>query len=197
MLFFGESMPPITKISKSDIVNSAVEIVRKSGIDALNARSLAAELSCSTQPIFSNFSGMEELRVAIIDRGKKIFSDFVESAMTEDKYPPYKASGMAYIEFAKVEKNLFSLLFMRDRFGEDEEHFEIGDKITARVKIDNGFDEDTAKLFHLEMWAFVHGIASMIATGYLELDTELVSRMLTDSYQGLKLKYGEAQNDRG
>ncbi|MBE6600712.1 MAG: TetR/AcrR family transcriptional regulator [Ruminococcaceae bacterium] len=190
-------MPPITKISKSDIVNSAVEIVRKSGIDALNARSLAAELSCSTQPIFSNFSGMEELRVAIIDRGKKIFSDFVESAMTEDKYPPYKASGMAYIEFAKVEKNLFSLLFMRDRFGEDEEHFEIGDKITARVKIDNGFDEDTAKLFHLEMWAFVHGIASMIATGYLELDTELVSRMLTDSYQGLKLKYGEAQNDRG
>ena len=189
-------MPPNTKISKSDIVNSAVEIVREHGIGALNARSLAAALSCSTQPIFSNFSGMEDLRGAIIDRGEKIFSEFVENAIAEGKYPPYKASGMAYIEFAQIEKNLFSLLFMRDRFGETAEDSEIGNKMTDRVKINTGLDTDTAKLFHLEMWAFVHGIASMIATGFLELDTELISRMLTDCYQGLKLKYEEVQNDR-
>ena len=35
--------------------------------------------------------------------------------MAEGKYPPYKASGMAYIRFAKEEKELFKLLFMRDR----------------------------------------------------------------------------------
>ena len=46
------------------------------------------------------------------------------------------------------------------------------------------------KLFHLEMWAFVHGIAVMFATGYVELDPELVSKMLTDSYQGLRKQYG-------
>jgi len=48
-----------------------------------------------------------------------------------------------------------------------------------------------AKLFHLEMWAFVHGIAAMMATGFLDLDRELVSRMLTDAYQGLRLRFGK------
>ena len=51
-------------------------------------------------------------------------------------------------------------------------------------------DGDTAKLFHLEMWAFVHGIAVIIATDYLKLDRELVSRMLTDCYTGLRKAYG-------
>lgn len=44
-------------------------------------------------------------------------------------------------------------------------------------------------MFHLEMWAYVHGIATMMATGYLELDTELVSEMMTDAYQGMKNRY--------
>ena len=38
--------------------------------------------------------------------------------MAAGKYPVYKASGMAYIRFAKEERELFKLLFMRDRTGE-------------------------------------------------------------------------------
>ena len=52
-----------------------------------------------------------------------------------------------------------------------------------------GIDSETAKLFHLEMWAYVHGIATMLATGFLDLDMALVSRMLTDCYQGLRRQY--------
>ena len=39
------------------------------------------------------------------------------------------------------------------------------------------------------MWAYVHGIAAMTATGFLKLDTELISEMMTDAYQGLKMRY--------
>ena len=45
-------------------------------------------------------------------------------------------------------------------------------------------------IFHLETWSAVHGIAVMIATGFLELDGELISRMLSDVFQGLKKRYG-------
>ena len=45
------------------------------------------------------------------------------------------------------------------------------------------------KLFHLEMWAYVHGIATMFATGFMDLPWELVSQMLTDFYQGLRKQY--------
>jgi hypothetical protein len=36
------------------------------------------------------------------------------------------------------------------------------------------------------MWACVHGIATMFATGYLDLEWTLVSQIITDTYQGLK-----------
>ena len=52
-----------------------------------------------------------------------------------------------------------------------------------------GLSGEDAQLFHLEMWAYVHGIATMFATGFLDLEWELVSRMLTDAYQGLRKQY--------
>ena len=57
------------------------------------------------------------------------------------------------------------------------------------VKNNTGLDGDERELFHLEMWVVVHGIAAMIASGYLEIDTGLASRMLTDTYLGLKRRF--------
>ena len=37
---------------------TAVDLIRKSGEDSVNARSIATALNCSTQPIFSNFSSI-------------------------------------------------------------------------------------------------------------------------------------------
>ena len=57
--------------------------------------------------------------------------------MTDGKYPPYKASGIAYIQFAKEEKELFKLLFMRDRTGEkiEENREEIRPMLNLIMKI--------------------------------------------------------------
>ena len=52
-------------------------------------------------------------------------------------------------------------------------------------------------MFHLEMWVYVHGIATMIATGYLNWEVETVSRMLTDAYMGLKERYAKLNREKG
>lgn len=52
-----------------------------------------------------------------------------------------------------------------------------------------GLNEDSVYLFHLEMWIYVHGIATMLATSYLEWDDEFISRVVTDGYEGLKTRY--------
>ena len=97
---------------------------------------------------------------------------------------------MAYIRFAKEEKELFKLLYMRDRSGEViPEEAGLTGEMQTMVQNNTGLDETNAKLFHLEMWAYVHGIATMFATGFLDLEWELVSRMLTDAYQGLRKQY--------
>ena len=49
-------MPPKVKITKEDIIQKALEIVRTNGEQALNARSIASALNCSTQPVFFNFA---------------------------------------------------------------------------------------------------------------------------------------------
>lgn len=41
-----------------------------------------------------------------------------------------------------------------------------------------------AELLHTELWIFVHGVATMFATDYLDWDWELVSKMVTDAFKG-------------
>ena len=110
--------------------------------------------------------------------------------MGEGRFPPYKASGMAYIQFARDERELFKLLFMRDRSGEriEEDREAIRPQLNIIMK-NLGVSEDEANMFHLELWVYVHGIATMIATSYLEWDEDFVSRTLTDAFEGLKHRY--------
>lgn len=184
-------MPPKVKVTKEDIIRAAVEIVRREGHQALNARTVAAALNCSTQPVFSNFSGMDALRMAVVERADAMCQEYIDREIASGRYPSYKASGMAYIRFAKEEKELFRLLYMRDRKGENvPQEEELNDQMANLVHQFTGLSGEDVKLFHLEMWAYVHGIASMYATGFLDLEWELVSKMITDVFQGLRKQYG-------
>ena len=58
----------------------------------------------------------------------------------------------------------------------------------------NGVSREIAELMHLEMWACVHGIGTMLATSFLSLDWELISNMLTDIYQGIRSKYAPEED---
>ena len=60
-------MPPSVRFSKDAVLNAAYQLVRREGPDALNARAVARELGGSTQPIFRLFSGMEELKQAVVE----------------------------------------------------------------------------------------------------------------------------------
>lgn len=183
-------MPPKVKVSREAIVDAALDILRKSGEPGLNARTVAAALNCSTQPVFSNFSTMEQLRFAVLEKAYGLYQDYIQKEIHAGKYPEYKASGMAYIRFAREEKQLFRLLFMRDRSTEPHSNHSAEDPVMEQlVQNHTGLNSQHARLFHLEMWAFVHGIATMFVTGFFDPDWELVSQMLTDAYQGLRKQY--------
>ena len=130
---------------------------------------------------------MNDLRCAVIEKAEEICNGYFKCEIESGVYLPYKASGMAYIKFAKEEKEMFKLLYMRDRTDEIiPEETELGNQMDEMVRDSTGLCGEDSKLFHLEMWAYVHGIATMFATNYITLDWELVSKMITDVYQGLK-----------
>lgn len=183
-------MPPKVKISKEDIIYASVNMVREKGSGALNARALAAYIGCSTQPIFSNYVSMDALKQDVIQSAGAIYQDYIVAEMNAAHYPKYKATGMAYIRFAKEERELFKLLFMRDRSRETIEHSDpTTESIISIIQKNTELSHEQARLFHLEMWIYVHGIATMLATSYLPLDWETISSMVTDAYEGLKKRY--------
>lgn len=190
-------MPPKAKTNRQQIIDTAFEMVRENGVESLNARNLARRIGCSTQPLFYNFSTMEELLASVIYKANEFYHSYTWQAMSESKYPPYKASGMAYIQFSKDERNLFNLLFMRDRTNEKEDVQNASfEEIVSMLMANYDLPHEEAQLFHLEMWSVVHGIAAMQATSFLNLDTEMISTCLTDVFEALKLRLAQKRAEQ-
>lgn len=191
-------MPPKFLFTREQIIAAALKITRESGLSALTARALAAELGCSVKPIFGLFRNMEEVHGAVLAQAYALYEARLQEEMSSGRYPPYKASGMAYIRFAREEKELFRLLFMRNRTGEHiQEDRDSVRPLLELLERNLGLSEDEANLFHLEMWVCVHGIAAMLATSYLDWDEEFASRVVTDVYVGMKYTYQEGRKHAG
>jgi len=189
-------MPPKFKFTKDEITSAALNVTRKDGLSGLTARALASELGCSVKPIFGLFKNMEEVQQEVIKAANVLYQSYLKEDMERGKNPPYKASGMAYIRFAKEEKELFKLLFMRDRSHEKkEENMQEIKPLLQIIQKNTGMNEKEAYAFHLEMWIFVHGIATMIATDYLDWDETYISNVLTDAYEGIKSQFAKKQEE--
>lgn len=183
-------MPPRFKFTKDEITNAALKVTRKEGMSGLTARALAAELGCSVKPIFGLFKNMEEVQQEVIKSANSLYQSYLKEDMEKGLYPPYKSSGMAYVRFAREEKELFKLLFMRDRSHEAaEENMDELMPILQIIQEKTGMSEKEAYAFHIEIWIFVHGMATMIATNYLNLDESYISKVLTDAYEGIIYRF--------
>ena len=185
-------MPPKQKISRQDIIATAFEMLKTQGIKAINARAICTKLNCSTQPIFSQFKNMEELKAVLLRKARDLYNEYIEKALKEEK--PFKASGLAYIRFARNEPILFSLLFMKDNKGinpANEEFDENHQSVLSGAVKATGFVENDARDLLLHLWIYTHGIATLLATNTVLFTDEQISQMLTHDYNGLIKNYSE------
>ena len=65
-------MPARKKIEKENIIDTCLKIIRKEGIDALNARKVAKALGCSTQPLFYYYENMDEIKMKYFKKFQKL-----------------------------------------------------------------------------------------------------------------------------
>lgn len=175
-------MPPKARITKDNIIEASLSIIRKEGLIKLNARAVAKILGCSTQPIFSYYATMSELKEDAIHAARNYCGEYFWRRI-KNAEAPYQASGLAYIQLAKEEKEIFKLFFMSD----DENARMINDNIhneIKRIREATGFSEETARKFHMHMWIFVHGIATLFVTSYMDISDELVVELVGRVYRG-------------
>ena len=188
-------MPPKFKYTKEQIIQTALELAREGGIAAVTAKSVGAKLNSSVKLVFGQFANMEEVKNEVLKEAYQFWRNYVQTAMGKNEYPTCAASGkaygMAYIHFAKEEKELFKLLFMRDRSGEVTDDGADMKPVLEAIMRASGLSAEDAYMVHTEMWIFVHGIATMVATSYLAWDDQLISQFLTDAYFGMKHRFSE------
>lgn len=175
-------MPPVRRFKREDIIDTAYNIVKEEGFESINARRIAKELGCSIQPIFHNFTTMDELNKAVYDK----MSDKCREYMfkNSDKEKAYKEMGLGYISFAKDYPEFFKAIFMQ-KTNLDAESFIMSD-FTADdiVRIGQGFtgyDYEEQKKFHVKVWIFTHGIACLLATNTAKFTDEEIEELLVST----------------
>ncbi len=103
-----------------------------------------------------------------------------------DKYEnKYKAVGMGYIRFAKEDKELFKWLFMRKRSDELDLMENSFENTVNLIMKSFSLPKEKAQRLQLEMWVFVHGIGTLLATDYINWSWDDISAMLTDAFTGI------------
>lgn len=182
-------MPPKFKFTREQIVGAALELVRKEGAQGMTARTVGQALGSSSKVIFSLFRNMEDLQKEVFKGAYIHYLSFLQQDTDSGKYPPYKAMGMAYIRFAIEERELFKFLFMREHGSPKQFNGPDFDLSIEMLQKANNISKEQATLLHMEMWVCVHGIATMHATSFLTLEEELISRILTDTYLGLRHRH--------
>lgn len=177
-------MPAKKVVTKERVLYAAIDIIREGGSEMLNVREIAKRCGCSTQPVYSLFGGMAGLKSELSGLVAKIYSDYIDGVIQSGKYPEYKAIGMGYIGFAKEHKQLFKYLMMTPHEEKHDWEKLSYDVSTGIITDQYGLERGEAELLHTELWIFVHGVATMFATDYLDWDWELVSKMVTDAFKG-------------
>lgn len=176
-------MPPTVRFTRDAVLHAACQLMRREGMEALNARAIAKELGGSTQPIFRLFTNMEDLHWELILYVARQFQAHAEADMAQSD-SPYIQLCTTYLLYGRDEPELFKLLFMRDRVSEgqysDQTNF---DFVFNIIKKETPLDDETALRFFERTWLFIHGLAVCIATKYIPCQDEryLIS-MVKEAY---------------
>lgn len=176
-------MPPTVRFTRDAVLHAACQLMRREGMEALNARAIAKELGGSTQPIFRLFTNMEDLHRELILYVARQFQAHAEADMAQSD-SPYIQLCTTYLLYGRDEPELFKLLFMRDRVSEgqysDQTNFDL---VVNIIKKETPLDDETALRFFERTWLFIHGLAVCIATKYIPCQDEryLIS-MVKEAY---------------
>ena len=168
-------MPRKATFTRDEVVEKALQIVRRDGIECLTARSLGAELGSSPSPIFTLFKGMEEVSAAVWEAAQQVFSDYV--ADVTDFVPSFKEFGLRQVRFARQDPQLFRYLFLRPSGPTEIIHPKAAECL-HEVASAYGFSEEQSRLLFRQMWTFNCGLASLSMQNPRHYTEKVVSEML-------------------
>ena len=189
-------MPPKPKVTEGMIIDAALEVIRRSGFENLNARTVSAQLHCSTQPVMYHFSTIDSLKKAVYRRADHLHTEYLMNIPSGQD--PVLGIGLHYIRFAVDEPQLFRFLF-QSGYAEESSLLEMINSpellpVLAAMQEGAGLSAEKTKDVFLTVALFAHGYASIIANNHLAFDEGLIARHLENAWNGAILAAQQEEN---
>ena len=180
-------MPPKVKVTREMVANASFEVIRTSGHENLNARTIAEYLGCSTQPVLYNYKTVDEIREAAYAIADRYHTDFIMPKETDEN--PMLTLGLNYVRFGQEERNLFRFLFQTDKFGDKDVGTLMSDPglsdILEIMEAGLHVDKDQAGELFLTFFCVAHGMASLLANNSMKYDGGQCKKMLENVFFGM------------
>ena len=193
MEFGGAKLARKVQISKEIILQAALEMLIRKGYSAINIKTLSKEIGCSTQPLVWHFENMEGLRKALAEYALNYANEKMRSCM-QNGMEAFVDFGIAYINLAFDEPNLFKYLYMSGESGfqaggfyvlvNADENAIIAGQIAGYLKI----SKEDASHFLQNIMIYTHGLASFIASGIITSSKEEVKTMVKQTANAFLLQ---------
>ena len=186
-------MPAAKKVSRDQIIDAAVDVLRDGGFSAVNARSVAKKIGCSTQPIYFSFKSMDELKAALTERAIQMHTQRVRDSLRrhEGNDSRYSSYGMGFVKFAAEEKQLFRWLYLEGQQLGPYQSDILMQEIIGVIVDEFGYTEDVARRFHQDMIYFTYGLAILANTDLLHLTEPELREALRREFRALIAIYGK------
>lgn len=179
-----------TTITREIILDGALRLLIREGYGAVNVKSLAAEIGCSTQPIVWHFENMQKFRQEFfhycVCHAKKQFTVWngsLDALLAE--------TARRYVTIARNTPHLFRFVFV-----DNKEECKSSD-VVQTLQLDNtekiirllweekGLTETQAAAFLMDYEFYVHGIASYTASGFCHFSEDELLRMVSRTKDAL------------
>ncbi len=175
-------MAPRTKVTRDEIVEAAVWITRKKGIDGVTAREIGTVLGVSTRPVFTWFDRVEQVKAAVYESAKGLYKEYLQKGLAGPI--PFLGVGQQYIRFAREEPELYKLLFLTrpgEGGGGAMEAMRFSQDL-ARESLMHIYRMDayTADCYFRDLWLVVFSFATLLVTDDCPYTDEQMSGVLTE-----------------
>lgn len=102
-------MAPKTKFSREELVEAAFVIAKTEGVDQITVRKVADQIGSSVAPIYVNFSTIDELKEAVLEKIQIIANEMLQTSFSSDSFLNI---GIASLKFAREYPVLFNDLIL-------------------------------------------------------------------------------------
>ena len=169
---------------RAELVRIGLEHLARGETDALSLREIAREAGVSATAVYRHFPDKKALEVALCGEGAELLGAVQAKAMAAagGGRRGFEAVGQAYVRFALDHPALFRLMTTMRSGGDFFEGQGVQLSSAMRLLRSNiaqlagdGVDGDAQKVWAIQAWAMVHGLAMLMLDGQIPADNDLIA----------------------